>query len=176
MFKILHYPHPLLRQKAALITDFGEKWSKISQEMFETMDEYKGIGLAANQVGILDQIIVVGANIFFNPRFIPIGSSKSLKKESCLSIPGIEVEVARFDRISLEYNNVLGQRQYIRMIDGLMSRVIQHEISHLQGRLIIDDCSNKERLRIESYLKELENLEKEEKLLDKIFNVNEINN
>lgn len=162
MLTLLKYPDPILNQKSAKIVDFGQdKWNDFSHKMYLIMKENNGMGLAGPQVGELSQIIVLKTDckdlrVLLNPRYLPIGTNKNSDIEGCLSIPGIEGEVSRFNRISLQYQNMKGEEIYIRCVEGATARLLQHEIDHINGILFIDRMTKKEYAKIEFKLKEME--------------------
>jgi len=123
--------------------------------MFETMEAYKGVGLAAPQVGINEQIFVVdtGKEVFvaINPKIIKSAGTE-LMEEGCLSIPRVLVDVKRPKTVWVEFTDQ--ENRVVRVqLNGLVGRVFQHEFDHLQGKLILDYLPPKDRLRITSQIK-----------------------
>ena len=148
--KVRLYGDPCLVAKSKPVKEVGPAERMLINSMFETMQAQKGIGLAAPQVGINEQIFVVdtGKDAFavINPKIIRwVGSESS--EEGCLSIPYLHVNVKRAKEIEVEFldeNNQLVQAR----ISGLLAKVFQHENDHLQGKLITDYLSVKERRQV----------------------------
>ncbi|OGX05983.1 MAG: peptide deformylase [Omnitrophica WOR_2 bacterium GWA2_47_8] len=156
--KIRIYGDPCLRKKSSLVKDVGPAERQLIASLLETMYEYKGVGLAAPQVGINEQIFVadVGAGplVFINPKIIRKKGSVVLE-EGCLSIPGVTVGVKRPSVISVRYLNE-ENRTLERECTELLARVIQHETDHLNGKLIVDYLSLAQKRKFKKQLKEIE--------------------
>jgi peptide deformylase len=154
MDEIRIYPDPILRKKALPVKNIDGQVKKIADRMAEAMYANKGIGLAAPQIGILSQIIVVdlgeGLNILINPEVIG-GEGESVLEEGCLSLPNIEVPVKRKDKVFIRAWDLDGKEMNLELI-GFPSRVYQHEIDHLKGILIIHHIS---RLKRELLIKKM---------------------
>ena len=140
IFEIKKYPESILRKKSVQIPEVTPNEVKLFEDMLLTMYTFNGIGLAAPQVGSSFQIIVadIGEGVvkLANPRIIKSKGEDRLA-EGCLSLPDINVQIKRPYEILVEGLNDKGQRIEIKA-KGLLARVIQHEIDHLRGRLIID--------------------------------------
>ena len=130
--------------------------------MFDTMYELEGIGLAANQIGLNLNLIVIDIShsdesyppiAFVNGNILESSGSVSMD-EGCLSIPGIQVNITRSERIIFSYQDIKGN-SHQKEFSGLMARVIQHEMDHIAGKLIIDYANLVERNRIKTQLKNL---------------------
>lgn len=138
--KIHIYGSPALRQKSKDVTDLDDSIREILDQMLELMYEDKGIGLASNQVGILQRLVVVdlgkGPLKLVNPRITRKSGSIALE-EGCLSLPGIIVKVKRANEIEVEALNEKGYPLKIKA-EGLLAVCLQHEIDHLDGILLID--------------------------------------
>lgn len=124
------------------------------------MEEGDGVGLAANQVGVLSRVIVWrlpeeedGCHIFVNPEITETSESCCTDREGCLSIPGITVEVARAEEVVVRAQDLRGEVFSTRLV-GLAARIVQHEVDHLDGRLILDRASPEERRRALRELRE----------------------
>jgi len=135
----------ILREKAESVADFDDHLKTLVDDMIETMHESDGIGLAAPQVGISKRILVTdvspvesefGPQAFINPVILETSGDAELE-EGCLSIPGIRENVTRPEEILLKYQTVDGE-DHTEKYTGWMSRVLQHEIDHLDGILFID--------------------------------------
>jgi peptide deformylase len=158
MDEIRIYPDPILRKKALPVKNIDSQVKGIADRMAEAMYANKGIGLAAPQIGISHQIIVVdlgeGLNILINPEIIE-GEGESILEEGCLSLPNIEVPVKRKDKVLIQAWSVKGKELSLELSD-FPARVYQHEIDHLKGILIIHHISRlKRELLIKKMLKEL---------------------
>jgi peptide deformylase len=131
---------PVLRQRSAEVAAVDAEIQQFIDDLFETMDAAKGIGLAANQVGVARRVAVVGVEevrlAMVNPVIVQ-AEGRSRAEEGCLSIPDLYGEVERAERIVLEALGRDGQ-PYRREASGLLARAIQHEIDHLDGILFLD--------------------------------------
>jgi peptide deformylase len=134
---------PVLRRRSEEIGAPDDEVRRLVEDMFETMDASKGVGLAANQVGVARRVAVVDAD---GDRFVMIDpviletEGRTTAEEGCLSIPDIYGDVARPERVVLEATDLEGSR-YRRDATGLKARAIQHEIDHLDGILFLDHLS-----------------------------------
>lgn len=140
LLEITIYPNPILRSKSKKLEAVGDEETKLINYMVDTMYTNKGIGLAAPQIGILKRIIVVDAGEgllkMVNPQIISkVG--QSLLEEGCLSFPGKLVEIQRAEEVAVSFTDDKN-KNCIASFKGLTARAIQHEIDHLNGRLIID--------------------------------------
>ena len=131
---------PVLRQRSAEVAAVDAEIQQFIDDLYETMDAAKGIGLAANQVGVARRVAVVGVEevrlAMVNPVIVQ-AEGRSRAEEGCLSIPDLYGEVERAERIVLEALGRDGQ-PYRREASGLLARAIQHEIDHLDGILFLD--------------------------------------
>ena len=154
MNKILYVPSPFLRQKAKKIDKVGEEEIKIAKNMNDIMLNAPGVGLAANQIGILKQIVtiffvdqVTNKEIkynLFNPEITSYSKETIMMEEGCLSLPEQFAEVERPKKIVLNYLNE-NNKLIIKEVDGIESRILQHEIDHLSGKLFVDYLSTLKR-------------------------------
>ncbi len=155
------YGDQILRQKARKVTKIDDKLLMFINDMFETMDKSDGIGLAATQVGQRLQVLIADISkvegyentkpmVVINPKII-LSESESVMEEGCLSLPGLRVNVKRPEKIRLKYNDI-ELKEHIEDFDGLAARVLQHEIDHLNGKLIIDYLSPTEKEKIKPFL------------------------
>ena len=147
--KLITVPDELLRKKSQNIEKVSTDEKKLIKDLFETMYHHKGIGLAAIQVGIPKKIIVLDVIqkddkknplCFINPVIKKISNEKSKYEEGCLSIPNTFIEIERPKTCIVEYVGIDGKKK-IMECDDLLSTCIQHEINHLDGKLIIDFLS-----------------------------------
>ena len=167
--EILLVPNPVLRQKADKLKSISEEDIKIANNMMKTMIKAPGVGLAANQVGILKQIVTINfedkennkkANyILFNPSIIQYSEEKVIMEEGCLSLPEQYAEVERSKEIILEYVNE-NEKIIKKEIDGFEARILQHEIDHLSGKLFVDYLSSLKRNVLIKKVKKLQNSRK----------------
>tara|TARA_Y100000991_G_scaffold69167_1_gene51740 strand:- start:596 stop:1099 length:504 start_codon:yes stop_codon:yes gene_type:complete len=157
--KILIFPDPRLRKVAKKVTKFDKSLENLANDMLETMYIANGIGLAATQVDRHIRLIVMDLSeerddprIFINPTFKILKNHKLFEfEEGCLSIPGFNETIARPDKIELTWQDIKGN-QHIDKPEGLLTVCIQHEIDHLDGRLMVDYISSLKRDRIRSKL------------------------
>ena len=160
--KIRLYGDPCLRKKSVSVIYVGPMEQALLQDMLVAMREHKGVGLAAPQVGANRQIFVVdigdGPLAFINPRIIE-KSGGDVIEEGCLSIPGVTVMVRRPERIVVRYIDENNQ-PHEKVYEEMMARVIQHEMDHLDGKLIVDYAGIKEKIKMRPQLKELERKQK----------------
>ena len=164
--EILLVPNELLRQKANRLINITSEDIKIANEMMDTMNKAPGVGLAANQVGILKQIITINfedkendkrANyILFNPSIIEYSEEKVIMEEGCLSLPEQYADIERPKKIFLEYIDE-NEKNIKKEIDGYEARILQHEIDHLSGKLFVDYLSSLKRNIIIKKVKKLQN-------------------
>lgn len=138
---------PVLRQKAAEVIEIDEGLRLLIADMFEAMYTAEGIGLAGNQVGVLQRVIVVDVRdeerpgfALVNPRIVERGQEVEKSEEGCLSIPGVSSLVERVTSVTVEGLDPQGHPVRIEA-DGLLARCLQHEIDHLDGILFIDHLS-----------------------------------
>jgi len=140
-------PDPLLRQQSLPVEQIDERVESLVKDMFDTMYEAGGAGLAAIQIGVPRQIVVVdlskGENaektplVFINPEIVSMSVERSTFREGCLSIPDYMAEVERPAEVEVVFLTITGQEQRIRA-DGLLATCLQHEIDHVNGILFID--------------------------------------
>lgn len=140
--KIIKYPNEILRRKAQEIENILDaKIQNLIPEMIKTMIENKGIGLAAPQIGKSIRLIVINTKdkplILLNPKILWFSRKKEIGEEGCLSLPGIYGPVSRSFKIKIEGQDKSGKNIKFKA-KGLLARVLQHEVDHLNGVLIID--------------------------------------
>ncbi len=157
---VVHYGNKILKKKCKPVSDFSQLDSLID-DMFDTMYEENGIGLAANQIDVDLQLFVVdisdidedgeSIHVFANPEIIR-SEGESWMNEGCLSVPDIRLDVKRSSKITLRYQDRHGKK-FTNDFDALLARVIQHEVDHLNGNLIINRISKTEKISIRKELK-----------------------
>lgn len=139
---------PVLKSRAAPVDKFDETLERLAEDMLETMREHEGVGLAANQVGRLKRVLVAAFEeeeyVVVNPEINEWGDAIVKEIEGCLSIPEIQVEVERIDRITLSGQDISGAPVRIEA-EGLLARILQHELDHLNGILILDRTDRESR-------------------------------
>ncbi len=163
--EILTYPNPRLREVSTPVEVFDEKLAKLVKDMLETMYHAQGIGLAAPQVGVTQQVLVIDTRarfkkdteemeeeeqteleqkvqqplVLINPRIVN-GQGKTTYDEGCLSVPSYYETVERFEVVEISAQNVKGETFRFKT-DGLLAICVQHEMDHLEGKLFIDRIS-----------------------------------
>ena len=164
MSKILLVPHPKLRQKCELIKKVTEKEINIAQKLIKIMKDAPGVGLAANQIGVLKQIVTVHlydkeknidkTYVLFNPKISFYSEETVVMEEGCLSFPKQFADIERPSFIEIEYidekNKIVKEKK-----EGYEARILQHEIDHLYGKLFVDYLSSLKRNIIVKKVKKL---------------------
>ncbi|MEK9541488.1 MAG: peptide deformylase [Gammaproteobacteria bacterium] len=153
--KILKFPDQDLRIKAKPVETFDEELKTLTDDMFETMHSVNGIGLAATQIGVAKQVAVIDISpekneplVIVNPAIQILDPTKTEDyDEGCLSVPGFFEKISRPSDIKLTYQDLNGKKQEIKP-EGLLTKVVQHELDHLNGRLFVDHISELKRRRI----------------------------
>ena len=150
---IITVPNEILKKTSEPIEKVSDNEKKLINDLFETMYNSKGIGLAAVQVGILKRILVIDISSknekknplsFINPIIKKVSDETSIYEEGCLSIPDTFIEIQRPKICEVEYIDINGKKKNLKC-DGLLSTCLQHEINHLDGKLIIDHLSKLKR-------------------------------
>ncbi len=150
--EIITYPHPVLREEAKEVTTFDEDLKTLIQDMGETMYDAPGVGLAANQIGIAKQVIVVDQSeteeekkiiALINP-VISEGEGSVVDEEGCLSVLEYQAKVKRFQKIQVTAQDIDGKPMDF-IAEDRFARIIQHEVDHLRGTLFIDRISSLKR-------------------------------
>ncbi len=141
--KILTYPSPVLKKVAEPLTDFGPKMQKFFDDMIDTMYLDDGVGLAAPQVGVSKQVLIACPTAKPGEEYVVVNpvilseSGREAEMEGCLSLPGLAVKVERAQKIHLRFQDRNGKAWEVKLKD-FFARVIQHEMDHLKGILLID--------------------------------------
>jgi len=157
--KILIFPDPSLRKVAKKVTKFDKSLQKLADDMLLTMYDANGIGLAATQVNEHIRLIVMDLSeerndpkIFVNPTYTVTENNSFFEyEEGCLSIPGFNEKISRPDKIELMWQDLKGN-EHIEKPEGLLTVCIQHEIDHLEGKLMVDYVSALKRERVRNKL------------------------
>jgi peptide deformylase len=149
---VRQYPDPVLRMKAGDVEDFDDSVTDLVERMTMLMDEARGVGLAAPQLGVLRRVLVYrtaedeAVTALVNPRIVSSGDESESAEEGCLSLGAatVVVEVERPIAVTLEAQTAEGEPVHLEA-EGLQARVIQHEVDHLDGVLIIDRTTPEQR-------------------------------
>jgi peptide deformylase len=168
LLKILRYPDSRLHKVAKPVTEFGERIAKLVEDMAETMYDAPGVGLAASQVDVHEQLILVDTSdtkddlrVFINPEITWASDEKQVYDEGCLSVPGIYDGVERPARVKVRALDAKGESFELEA-DGLLAVCIQHEMDHLKGKVFVEYLSPLKRNRIKAkMLKEERGIERE---------------
>jgi peptide deformylase len=163
VLKIVRYPAPVLRAKCRAITEVTPEIRQLAEDMIDTMREANGVGLAAPQVAVDQQLAVIDVShnpqcltflringvradmvanmpvVFMNP-VLELGKDKDVDEEGCLSFPRLRGDIRRSEQVKVTFTNLSGETQTWET-DGLLARAFQHEIDHLNGILFIDRLS-----------------------------------
>lgn len=171
LLNILRYPDPRLQKVAKPVAIFDERLKKLAADMADTMYDAPGVGLAATQVDVHEQVIVIDTSethdnlrVFINPEIVWASEEKQVYDEGCLSVPGIYDGVERPARVKVRALDLEG-KPFELEADGLLAVCIQHEMDHLKGKVFVEYLSPLKRNRIKTKLqKEERELSRERKL------------
>jgi peptide deformylase len=162
--EIVHYPHPTLRHVSKPLKRVDAPLHAMIDRMFELMYAHEGVGLAANQVDLPYRLFVANPQgdpkaqetecVFINPVLVN-GKGQEEGEEGCLSIPDVKGQVVRKAKIKIEAYNLAGEA-ISAQLDGLMARIVQHEVDHLNGTLFIDRLSPSGKADVRELLEEFE--------------------
>jgi peptide deformylase len=162
ILNILEYPDPRLRTLAKPVTTVTDEIRSLIDDMFETMYAAPGIGLAASQVNVHQQVVVMDLSednseprVFINPKIEILDGDLEVMQEGCLSIPGFYEDVERIGHCLINAIDRNGEAFEIEA-RGLLAVCIQHEIDHLNGKLFVDYLSSLKRTRIRKKLEKLQ--------------------
>jgi peptide deformylase len=162
ILNILEYPDPRLRTLAKPVTTVTDEIRSLIDDMFETMYAAPGIGLAASQVNVHQQVVVMDLSednseprVFINPKIEILDGDLEVMQEGCLSIPGFYEDVERVGHCLINAIDRNGKAFEIEA-RGLLAVCIQHEIDHLNGKLFVDYLSSLKRTRIRKKLEKLQ--------------------
>ena len=156
LLPILRYPDPRLHKVAQPVSAVDARIRTLIDDMFETMYDAKGIGLAATQVDVHERLIVMDVSeqrnqrlVLINPELVWASDERVLGEEGCLSVPGIYDGVERAERVRVRALDETGQAREIEA-DGLLAVCIQHEMDHLMGKVFVEYLSPLKRNRIKT--------------------------
>ncbi len=169
---ILEIPDPILKTVSEAVTDFDDALQTLIDDMFETMYDAPGIGLAAIQIGVAKRVLVIDLqepeeeggepvrdpHVFINPEIVDPSEEMSVYNEGCLSVPDQYADVERPATITARWQDRDGKR-HEKQLDGLLATCLQHEMDHLEGILFVDHLS---RLKRQIVLKKLNKMRKEQ--------------
>jgi peptide deformylase len=150
---IITLPDPILRKVSAPVERIDEEVRKLAEDMLETMYAAPGVGLAAVQVGVPRRVFVLDTSkdekprqplVLINPEIVSLGAETRVHEEGCLSIPNERVEIERPSLVTVRFLDREGKTQELTA-EGLLATAVQHEIDHLNGKLIIDYLSRLKR-------------------------------
>ncbi|MEB3244358.1 MAG: peptide deformylase [Vampirovibrionales bacterium] len=152
VLKVYEYGEAVLRTPAEPVHKVSAKIQKLVSDMFETMVAQDGVGLAAPQVGVSKQVLVLdcspdnpkdGPMVMINPKIVQ-KSGAYLSREGCLSFPNVYIDVKRYETITVRFMDLKGRNQQLTIsAERLLCRAIQHEIDHLNGILFIDHAMDR---------------------------------
>lgn len=162
------YGHPVLRKVAEDIDPTDPELAKLVDDMFETMYASEGVGLAAPQIGRAIRLVVIDADplaenfpecagrklVLINPDVEVLDGDKVTRSEGCLSLPGLSENVPRVEHIRLTWDDLEGN-EHTEEMTGFLSRIVQHECDHLEGKMYIDHVSAIRRQLLRSKLNNL---------------------
>lgn len=149
---IVKLPDPVLRKVSEPVERVDAELVKLADDMLETMYDAPGVGLAAVQVGVLKRLVVLDVSegdernplVLFNPEILQLGDETRLHEEGCLSIPDTHVDIERPASLVVGYIDREGKPRELKA-EGLLATAVQHEIDHLNGKMIIDYLSRLKR-------------------------------
>lgn len=160
--KICTLPDPILRQKVAPVEQFDRQLWAVADQMLQLMHEAEGVGLAANQVGLNQQLFVYGIDeafeiegkkvlvvpdqVIVNPSLTILEPRSDVLEEGCLSIPGLRGPVSRALQVELRGQTLKGL-SFTKILNGYEARIVQHEVDHLNGILFLDRITDPTKLR-----------------------------
>ena len=169
LLSILRYPDPRLHKIAQPVSVIDDRLRALIDDMFETMYDAKGIGLAATQVDVHQRLIVIDVSeerdqrlVLINPELVWTSDERVKGDEGCLSVPGIYDGVERAERVKVRALDEQGQAREIEA-DGLLAVCIQHEMDHLRGKVFVEYLSPLKRGRIKTKLLKAERQDKTDK-------------
>ena len=165
VYKLIESTHPMLKLPIEKCSDEIDR-IKIKEDLIDSMKNFQGIGLSANQIGIMERVFVMYSNVkereiiaCFNPKIVSVSDKKVLMDEGCLSYPGLWIKVSRPDGIEVSYEDETG-KVHEKAMFGLECRVFQHEYDHMEGTNFTQKVSN---IKLNMALKRLKKVKKRAK-------------
>ena len=147
---IIEFPDPVLRQRARKVRKIGDSIRALADDLVDTMSHAGGVGLAANQIGVLKRVIVIQlpddeeAQVYVNPEIVQREGERRVE-EGCLSIPGFKATITR--SIWVKFRGLDMESKLVRLkAEGLLAQALEHEIDHLNGILYVDHLASHEEL------------------------------
>ncbi len=147
---IIEFPDPVLRQRARKVRKIGDSIRVLADDLVDTMSHAGGVGLAANQIGVLKRVIVIQlpddeeARVYVNPEIVQREGERRVE-EGCLSIPGFKATITR--SIWVKFRGLDMESKLVRLkAEGLLAQALEHEIDHLNGILYVDHLASHEEL------------------------------
>lgn len=166
LLTIICYPDPRLHKIAKPVQSVDQRIQSLIADMFETMYDAKGIGLAATQVDVHERLIVIDASeqrddplVLINPELVWTSTERHLNEEGCLSVPGIYDGVERFDAVRVRALDGSGASRIVEA-QGMLAVCIQHEMDHLMGKVFVEYLSPLKRDRIKTKMRKLQRTER----------------
>lgn len=157
ILRIRTFGDPVLREKCKEVADIDEKSVKLVKDLVETLYGASGLGLAANQVGVMERLFVFdigdGPVACFNPEITYTSEETEEEEEGCLSLPNVQIPVARPSVVEMDFTDLKGNRQHVRG-EGLLARLFMHETDHLDGGLLLERASRPSRIAAMKILNE----------------------
>lgn len=142
--KLITYPNPILYKHTNDVLNYDGRLTQLIIDMFEVMANYRGVGLAAPQVGELSSVIVYQQNniegYLINPVILDMDEQQQYQPEGCLSLPNVQIRVERSSKIKVGYNDTDGLEKELEA-EGQLAQIIQHEMDHLDGTILLDHLS-----------------------------------
>jgi peptide deformylase len=155
---IRQFGDPVLRQKSQIVKEINSEIKNLAKSMADTMYDAQGLGLAAVQVGVLERLIVIDISgegkdlrALLNPKILK-KSGEKIEEEGCLSISDIKLPIKRAEKVKVGALDLKRREEIVIEADDWLARALQHEIDHLEGKLIIDRASKEDKTKV---LKEL---------------------
>jgi len=166
LLPILCYPDPRLHRVAKPVQQVDARIKALVADLFETMYEAKGVGLAATQVDVHERLIVIDVSeprdeplVLINPEIVWTSADRHLNEEGCLSVPGIYDGVERFDAVRVSALDGSGTLRTVEA-QGMLAVCIQHEMDHLLGKVFVEYLSPLKRERIKTKMRKLQRAER----------------
>lgn len=148
ILSIRTFGDPVLREKCPEVMEIDEKTTRLAENLLESMYSAFGLGLSANQVGVVECIFVFdlgeGPMVCINPLIVSESGDTEEQEEGCLSLPNVHIPIARPSTVEIEYFDLKGRRQGM-WGEGLLARLLWHEIDHLEGGLLLDRANRENR-------------------------------
>lgn len=166
LLTIICYPDPRLHKIAKPVQAVDQRINSLIADMFETMYDAKGVGLAATQVDVHERLIVIDTSeqrddplVLINPEIVWTSAERHVNEEGCLSVPGIYDGVERFDAVHVRALDASGASRIVEA-QGMLAVCIQHEMDHLMGKVFVEYLSPLKRDRIKTRMRKLQRTER----------------